>query len=89
VEEPLTWLGERPSEDVEHFASWRRDSNPSWHVVAWFLVWRIGDGSGTPGASTVFLQGVVYPVEYLALEDKWSLWRLLMEWCGLTSWIIS
>jgi hypothetical protein len=37
-----------------------------------FLVWRIGDGSGMPGASTMFLQGVVDPVEYIALEDRWS-----------------
>jgi hypothetical protein len=52
-------------------------------VAAWFPVWRIGDGLGMPGALTMFLQGVADPVEYIALEDRWSLWRLVMEWCGL------
>jgi hypothetical protein len=34
------------------------------------------------GASIVFLQRVVNPVEYIALENRWSPWRFV-EWCGL------
>ena len=41
--------------DVEHFSSWRRDSSPSLHVGAWFLIQRIGDGLRTPGDLIVFL----------------------------------
>ena len=45
---------------------------------------RTTDTSGMPRDLTMFLQGVVVLVEYLALEDGWSLWRLEMEWCGLS-----
>jgi hypothetical protein len=34
------------------------------------------------GALIEFLQGVADPMEYIALEDRWSSWRV-MEWCGL------
>jgi hypothetical protein len=32
----------------------------------------------TPGALIVFFQGVVDPMEYIALEDRCSSWGLMM-----------
>jgi len=66
-----------------HCAWWRRASSPNWHVATWFPIRRIEYGSGAPGALTMFLWGIVEPVEYIALENRWIPWRLLMEWCGL------
>ena len=40
-------------------------------MVVWFLVYGIGDGSGIPRDSTMFLHGVVDAVEYIALKDRW------------------
>jgi hypothetical protein len=47
-------LGENPTWDEENCVAWRRALGLSWHVVAWIPVWRIGDGSGTPGALTIW-----------------------------------
>ena len=81
-----TWriqlLGERPTKYEECYALWR-DISPRWHVATWFPIQWIRDSSRTPRAQRMFLQGVANLVEYFDLEDKWSLWRLIMEWCGL------
>ena len=46
-----TWrdhfVGEHFTRDVEHYRSWRRASSPSFHVVAWIPIKRIGNDWGT------------------------------------------